>query len=222
VFPTNDQKIGIITKIEQQKRAYQRYNVYINEEYSFSVHEDVLVSCRLIKGKEIQKEDVENIVKEEERKKIERAGIHYLSFRPRTVTETRRHLKTKEFDSDLIENAIETWIKQGYLDDHKFAEQWVQERVQFKFKGSRILQEELRQKGVSSPIIQIVLENIDDGHEKNGCLQLARKKIKSLGDLEDYRNKAKLFQYLQRRGFQLDTILSIYQKLKEEMKMEES
>ena len=42
-----------ITKITTQTKRTDRYNIFIDEKYSFSVDEDVLLKFQLKKGKEI-------------------------------------------------------------------------------------------------------------------------------------------------------------------------
>lgn len=42
--------MAVITKITRQKRNEERYNIFLNDEYAFSVDESVLVKYRLTKG----------------------------------------------------------------------------------------------------------------------------------------------------------------------------
>lgn len=206
---------GSITKIERQQKNKKRYSIYINEEYSFSVHEDVLISNSISKGDEIDGEGLKHILKEEEKKKCERTGLHYLSFRPRTELEMVRHLKTKEYDEDMIDELTKEWIKLGYLDDQAFAKQWVEERVRYKKKGRLLLREELKQKGISTKIIHEVLDHIDQKEEYKACLELAQKKIKTLDNLAEQKEKYKLYSYLQRRGYTYEIIQSVLLELEE-------
>ena len=43
----------LITSIEKQKKSRFRYNIFLNEQFAFSVHEDMLVKHRLLKGQYI-------------------------------------------------------------------------------------------------------------------------------------------------------------------------
>ncbi|WP_025028519.1 RecX family transcriptional regulator [Caldalkalibacillus mannanilyticus] len=209
----NDQETGKITRIEQQKKNSHRYNVYIDDQYAFSVHEDVLVSCRLLKGKELTIAYLNQILVEEEKKKIERAGLRYLSYRARTKKEMETHLSSKEFDLDLISDVISKWIDQGLIDDLRFAIQWCTERSEYKKRGKRVLREELKEKGVAPLWIEQALEHINDEVEWNACLQLAEKKVRMLKDFSEPRNRSKLFQYLMRKGYSLELIQQIYRHL---------
>lgn len=212
----NQEFSGLITKIEQQKRNKKRYNIYIENEYAFSVHEDILVSLRLLKGKYIKSQEVKEIMQEEEKKKIERAIFHYLSYRPRTVMEVKRYLLEKGYKDEFIQYKIDEFIQKGYLNDKDFAQQWVTERIQTKKKGFRLLAEELKQKGISPSILEQIMSNMDQEEEWQSCYQLALKKIKNDPNLEDVNVKHKLMQYLARRGFSFDLIQRIYTKIMEE------
>lgn len=212
----NQEFSGLITKIEQQKRNKKRYNIYIENEYTFSVHEDILVSLRLLKGKYINSQEVKEIMQEEEKKKIERAIFHYLSYRPRTVMEVKRHLLEKGYKDEFIQYKIDEFIQKGYLNDKDFAQQWFTERIRTKKKGFRLLAEELKQKGISSSILEQIMLNMDQEEEWQSCYQLALKKIKNDPNLEDVNAKHKLMQYLARRGFSFDLIQRIYTKIMEE------
>ena len=202
---------GLITKIEQQKKNLRRYNIYINERFAFSVHEDILVTFRLLKGREISQTELEQIVIEEERKKAERAGLRFLSYRPRTTKEMRDYLLQKEYERGIIDSLLVHWQNIGYLDDLQFAKQWVEERVSFKHKGRNLVREELRHKGVPPTIIEQVLVELNDHHELWSCLSLINKKIKRAEQQLSYQEKQKLFQFLQRRGYPFDTIQQAYQ-----------
>lgn len=211
----NTPQSGLITKIERQQKNKKRYSIFINEEYSFSVHEDVLISQSIRKDQKVERVELEQILKEEEKKKCEHVGLHYLSYRPRTVAEMVRHLKNKDYEISAIDELIQEWSHLGYLNDHSFAKQWVEERVRYKKKGRLLLREELNQKGISTKIIHEVLEGIDAEEEYKSCLELAQKKIKTLKGIEEQKEKFKLYSYLQRRGFTYELIQSVMLELEE-------
>ncbi|WP_202077230.1 RecX family transcriptional regulator [Caldalkalibacillus salinus] len=203
-------KPTIISKIQKQKRHAQRYNIYIDDEYAFSVHEDVIVSHRLLKGREIDVDEMKGILKAEESKKAELSGLRYLGYRPRTTQEMNQYLLQKGYEQELIEALIDQWKKQGYLDDEKFAMQWVTERLRTKRKGPYVLQEELRQKGIATIYIERALAQIEEETQRTSCLALAEKKWRTLAQEKDERKrKQKLILYLQRRGYTYDIIQSI-------------
>lgn len=208
---------GTITKIEQQKRNKRRYNIYVNDEYAFSIHEDVLVSCRVMKGQELNESDVHQLLAEEEFKKMVQYGLRYLSYRPRTEQEMYRYLVDKGFHEREVRSVIEQFVKDKYIDDAKFATQWVKERLNGKNKGKYLLAEELRHKGIPQHLIESAIQCVDENDEIEACLTIARKKVKSIHDLNDVKQKHKLQQFLLRRGFSYDMIHRVCRILHEEV-----
>ena len=64
----------VITKITQQKKDKERYNIFLDEKYAFSVHESVLVKFELTKGMTLEDWSVDEMVYEDEiRKAFNRA-----------------------------------------------------------------------------------------------------------------------------------------------------
>ncbi|MDQ0337332.1 regulatory protein [Caldalkalibacillus uzonensis] len=202
-----------ITKVIQHSRNPHRYHIYVNDEYAFSVHEDVVVDKRLLKGKAVDEAELEAIVKEEEKKKIERAGLRYLSYRPRTQSEMRVYLQQKGFDQALIEEVIVKWVGEGYLNDEAFAVQWIEERLSTKHKGRYLLRQELKEKGIDEQVIRSALSRIDHRAEQEACLKLAQKRMKRYEGLEPTKRKHKLFAYLSQRGYPLHVIETVYEQL---------
>ena len=77
------------------------------------------------------------------------AAVHYLAGRPHTVAEIHRHLRSKKFEVETIDHAIDRLRAQRYVDDEAFARWWVEQRERFKPRGDRALRTELAQKGVA-------------------------------------------------------------------------
>jgi regulatory protein len=204
---------GTITKIEQQKHNAYRYNVYIDDRFAFGVHEDVLVQRRLFKGRQVDGNELKCILKQDEQKKLEQAGLRYLSYRPRTEWEIKTYLKDKGYASEEIHKQITHWQRQGYLDDRRFARQWIEERMQSKQKGRLLLAEELRRKGIEQTIIERSMQEADSCTEYEACLRLARKKVRSYRDEDALRRKHKLFRYLAGKGFEYDLIQEVWAEL---------
>src|SRR5690625_147307 len=77
----------IITKISRQKKNTSRYNIFIANEYAFSVSEDVLVRYRLYKGMELTRELMKEIKASESWNKVYSDALFYLNYRMRTEKE---------------------------------------------------------------------------------------------------------------------------------------
>ena len=125
--------------------------------------------------------------------------------RPRSIREIRDRLRQKGYDPATIDRAIEKLESWNYVDDTEFARYWVENRSTHKPRGHRLLEQELRQKGVDR---ELVKEAIADAEidESNAALELARAKLPSYKNEDQLVARRKLIAYLQRRGFDYDVI----------------
>jgi regulatory protein len=191
----------IITSIERQQRRPKRYNIYIDEEYAFSVHEDVLIRHSLSKGMDLEREDIAELLHQEEDNKAYHSALHYLKFRSRSEKEMVQQLKRKGFSDPIISSVVEKLKEQKYINDQQFAKQWTSFRMLEQSKGRRYVQGELKEKGIDDSLIEQALSQIDDDAEKSKAMKLAEKRW------QRYKNDAwpdlqrKLGQYLLRQGF---------------------
>lgn len=207
--------MDIITKIEQQKKNIHRYSIFLNEKYSFSVSEDTLVKLRLRKGLEIDKEQLDYILKQEEINSCKAFGIKLLSHKARNEYEIKDKMLKKGFNEETISEAIAYLREQNYINDEEYAKSYIKDRVNIKKLGYVRIKNELFQKRIDSDIIEDTLnELIDTKDEYKRALELAEKKMNSTYKNDDtqavYR---KLGGFLQRRGYSMDTILKVLNKV---------
>ncbi len=206
----------VITKIERQRRNPARFNIYVDGEYAFSVHEDVLIRCRLSKGKVLEGADVADVLQEEERQSAVHAALKFVRYKPRTRAEVERHLKDKGFETEFIRAALTRLQNYGYVNDEAFARAWVEERRRLRGKGRYALKRELQQKGIEDRIITEVLAPIDDEDEYRLAREWAYKKYERLKHLEWRRAERRIGSFLQRKGFSLSHITAVLNELRAE------
>jgi len=134
------------------------------------------------------------------------AAVGYLAGRPHTVAEIHRHLRSKKFDPETIDHAIDRLRAQRYVDDEAFARWWIEQRDRFKPRGDRALRTELAQKGVARDVVDIVLgERAPDADVEQARRALSRP-LTRWADMPDAERKRKIHAYLAARGFDYDTI----------------
>ncbi len=134
------------------------------------------------------------------------AAVRFLGPRPRSVSEIRRHLRTKRFDDVAIDPALEKLRAQGYIDDEAFARYWVEQRDTHRPRGERAIASELMQKGVSREVIDLVIGDREPDAEVARAREAIRRPITRWLTLSEVDRKRKIQQYLARRGFSYDVI----------------
>lgn len=208
--------MGVITALEVQKRNKKRVNVYLDDEYVFSLSLDE--AARLHKGQVLSEADIEKLRDQDEVSRAFDRAARFLSYRPRSTHEVRQNLLQKSVPPAAIDAALERLSALGYLDDRAFAEFWVRERNAFKPLSPKALRFELRKKGVPDSIVNEVLTEVDaEETAYNAALSQSRRLRGS--DRRTFRDK--LYAFLQRRGFSYSTARTIIRRLTEELNAEE-
>ncbi len=125
-------------------------------------------------------------------------AVRYLGYRPRSVAEMERHLCKKGYSGEVVGDALSKLEQQGYLDDRAFAQFWVENREQFRPRGRRALQYELRQKGISQQDIDAVLEGYG---EEEAAWTAVSGRLERWASLDEFAFKQRVMGHLNRRGF---------------------
>ncbi|MGE6227143.1 RecX family transcriptional regulator [Paenibacillus chitinolyticus] len=211
----DETEASVITGIERQKRNKKRYNVYVNDEYVCSVHEDILIKNRLLKGEQIDAQRLREAMEEDEKHEAYLKAIRFVAVRPRSVQEVKMKLKDLGYEADLIDWAVGRLLEQKYLDDADFAKLWTEQRIQYQRKGRNAVRYELAQKGLSRDEISKALSAVDTEEEMEGALIVGRKKWKTVSG-EKMDRKRKTMAFLLRRGYPSSLVNDVMRRLSEE------
>jgi SOS response regulatory protein OraA/RecX len=85
------------------------------------------------------------------------AAANFLSFRSRSVEETRRRLRQLGYPPALCDQVVDRLVELRYLDDFEFARAWVESRDRARPRGEVALRRELQLKGIPADTIAEVL-----------------------------------------------------------------
>lgn len=205
--------MGKISKIEAQKKRSGRYNVYIDGKFEVGVSEKDLVEACIAKDQEISEEDLKKIKEKSAETKVKDKALKFLSIRPRSILELKKKLEEKKYDLKIIKKTISWLRKEGYLNDKKFAKDWVSNRKKFHPLGKFKLSLELKKKEVPENIIKKEVSKITDKKEILEAKDLAERRIKLYRNLDKYKKREKLIAFLQRRGYSWDVIKEAIEKI---------
>ncbi|MBI4096189.1 MAG: regulatory protein RecX [Candidatus Levybacteria bacterium] len=137
----------------------------------------------------------------EDFEKIYNFALRFLSYRPRSEQEIRNKLKEKKVPQETIEKLISKLKEKKFIDDVEFAKKWIESRLRFKPRSLRLIQIELKQKGIDPETINNLQLTINDLEQAK---KLVEKKMRSFGKLR--MTPEKLGRYLASKGFDWDTI----------------
>ncbi len=185
-----------ITALKAQKHNPDRVSVYLDGEYAFGLFR--VVAAWLQVGQELGEEKIRQLHQAEAGEKAYQRALNFLSYRVRTESEVRRNLNKHDTPESVIEEVLERLRRNRLVDDQQFANSWVENRSEFRPRGRRALQSELRQKGVDQEVIEEVLQDLD---EEELAYQAAKKSVRKYLRFEWPEFRKKLLGFLARRGF---------------------
>jgi regulatory protein len=191
---------NIITALKLQKHNKNRASVFLNGEYVFAV--SLKVADTLRKGQILSESEIEYLKAEGEQQLAYERALRFLGYRARSQKEMVEYLQGKEYSPVVIDDTIARLVAENYLDDEAFARLWLSDRERFHPRGSRALQYELQQKGISDEIIHTVLADCED--ESSAWLAV-KPKLRQWKNLERMDFQKKVMGFLNRRGFDYET-----------------
>lgn len=206
-----------ITAIEPQKRHKERLNIHLDGEYAFSL--DRLTAVWLQEGQTLSPEEITELQKKDVLETAYRRALHFLSFRARSAQELERFLQDKGYAPDQITQVNARLQTEGYLNDQRFAEDWINNRVTFRPRSSRQMHYELLRKGIYRETADEALKNanLDDDAL---ALEAGRKLARRYTRLAQKDFMLKLGAALARRGFNFETAKAASKQLWQELEQD--
>lgn len=125
-------------------------------------------------------------------------ALRLLATRDRSAKELKERLE-RRFSPDEAQEALEYLQQLGYLDDLRFARNFVEYRNLHRPTGNYLLRLELSAKGVKDSYIEQVLNPPDVEYEL--ALQLASQRLGRLEREDALVRLRRIYSLLQRRGF---------------------
>lgn len=196
---------GTITAIKRQARNPERVNVFLDGEFAFAVTREQALDAGLTIGRTLASDEVGALRAGDLTRKAIESALRLLAVRPRAEKELRDRLRRKGYDPETIELALERVRGWGYLDDEEFARRWVANRAEHRPRGRRLLEQELRAKGVDRETIASTLDEAGLD-ETAAAIALAEKSAERLRALDPVVARRRLTGQLARRGFSFEAI----------------
>ena len=130
--------------------------------------------------------------------KVQEAALRLLTFRDRSRWELAERLK-RRFSPAEVEKVVSDLAERGYLDDLRFARNYVDYRNRNRPRGNYLLRLELAKKGIVDSIIEQVLNPEELEYEL--ALALVQERLGGLEGVEPRKRAQRLYSLLERRGF---------------------
>lgn len=205
--------VSTVTAIETRKAQRNRVVVFLDGSYAFSISSDLAAQMGLAAGQTLSASDIARIKDADQFERCMNSALTCLGPRPRSREELRARLKRGGFDTGTIQKVLHKLAQEGLIDDAAFARYWLQNRETFRPRSRRLLEAELRRKGLDAETVTQAVSTVD---ESESALRAARKRAPRLVGLSYPEFRRRLGAYLRRRGFAFELIDQIIDQVREE------
>ena len=191
--------------IKYEKKGNNTYKIYLENNQTINLYEDVIIKNNLLYKKEIDESLLEKLDIDNNKEDIYNKCVKYISVRIRGINEIKEYLKRKEIDNILIETTIDKLIKNNLLNDEIFAKAFIKDKLNFTTMGPYRIEQELKKHKIDSNLIYKYLNEIDDETIDNKINKQITKLIKSNRKKQNIRNK--IYTNLLSLGYSNEMIL---------------
>ena len=199
----------IITEITEQKKRKNRCNLYVDGEFFSGLDQIAVFKAGLKVGKEVSKEELEEVVFESEKSSAFEKIANLVSKQMYSERDLRNKLKNYGYADAPIGGAIALAKEYKYISDKEYARALVESKP---LKSRLELKNALFQKGICSSFAENALLAVSEEDELKRAEDLAEKYLKNKE--KDQKTFALLYNFLLRKGFSSAQIKKILAKYK--------
>lgn len=199
--------------IKHQRGRGNKVHLLLDDEYTVTTDINFWLNHYIADGTEITEDEWQELLVAINYKKALNKCADLLSRREHSVKELRTKL-LRTVDPVSADKAINRYLEAGYLDDNHFCESLVEYLYNVKKYSTNHVRQECYKRGLSSEIINDVLDNYEVDNVETIVTLITNK---YLSKLEQERGKEKVTASLQRKGFSYSDIKTAFYRLENEI-----
>jgi regulatory protein len=155
--------------------------------------------------------------------KVQEKGIYWLKIKAycdraeRCHQDVQQKLMRWEVPHFLAQGWISELIAENLLNEDRYARAYVHDHVAFRQWGASKIKQGLRRKGISKPLIDVVLRDLPAEDEEEQALVAGKRKwnqLKTKGPVKVQRMK--LMRHLYGKGFSMDIMEKVIPRIVQE------
>jgi regulatory protein len=139
--------------------------------------------------------------------------MHFCAYRDRSQKEVEDKLDSMDMIPAAKEKIIIELMQENFLNEERFSRSFVRGKFRIKKWGRIKITQELKKRGISTPIIKLGLTEIKETEYRTTLYELAEKKLEKLNEPNIYKKKGKLSDHLLRKGFESSLVFECVNEL---------
>jgi regulatory protein len=199
----------VVTRIVELPRRPGRYAIFVDGLERGVVSARTIGALGLAEERAISDRDLEVLDDACEALRVFDRAADLLAVRARSVLELRRRLMRTEAKSTHIDQALAQLVEIGALNDEAYAKAVARGKRESSGFSRRRLEKELFKRGVPRQVAsEAIADTLADSavDEFAAALDAARKRMRSLADVDATTRRRRLYGFLARRGYEPELV----------------
>ena len=199
-------------KLTVKEGKANKIHIYVDEEYRATVDSDYWYSEKYRNYKEINEDELTELLDSVSFRRAYNKGLDLLSRRPYGVKELIKKLCEKGHEKEASQKACDRLLELGLLNDEEYARILANDLMERKNYSIKRVKQELAFRGISREIIENTIDSLDNNAENRIILVI---KKKYLNKLNDEKGRKRAIDGLLRLGFSYSEIKSALNQVAE-------
>lgn len=195
----------LVTQISELTKS--RCRVYIDGEFAFTLYKGELRKFQIKDGQELSVESYQYIMTQLLPRRAKLRCMNLLQSRDYTRKQLQDKLRQGDYPQECIEEAIAYVESYGYIDDERYARDFIEYHLQTRSKAR--IETDLLRRGIDKDAIRNAFEELGklgvEQDELSMVYELLRKK-QYCADTATRQEQRRMYGFLYRKGFNQDTI----------------
>lgn len=190
-------------KLSVKQGKANKIHIYVDEEYRATVDSDFWYSEKYRNYKEINEEELTELIDTVSFRRAYNKGLDFLSRRPYGTKELIKKLCEKGHEKEASQKACERLIELGLLNDEEYARLLANDLLERKSYSIKRIKQELAFRGIDREIVENIVDSLDNNPQKS-IIMLVKKKY--INKLNDEKGKKRTVDALLRLGYSYSDI----------------
>ena len=192
-----------IIKYERLKNG--KYKVYLDNEDTITLYEDVILNNNLLISKHIS--DLDKLLSENNEYEAYNKAIKYIGVKMRSKKEIKAYL-SKYYEDDIINEILDKLVQNGLINDSKYVYAYYLDKINLSNDGPNKIKDNLLKLGINEEVINNNI-TVDNKLIYDKLNHLIDKKIKTSKGYSGNILKQRLISYFINQGYDIDMINEI-------------
>ena len=195
----------LVTQISEVSKTRSR--IYLDGQFAFILYKGELRQFQIKEGQELTEECYRQIMTQILPKRAKLRSMNLLQSRDYTRKQLEDKLKRGEYPQECIEEALSYVESYGYIDDRRYAGDYIEYHIQNKSRMR--IETDLMRRGISKEVIRQAFEMLGDlgvAQDEAALIRDLLNKKKYCAHTATKQEQQKMYGFLYRKGFSSEAI----------------